>query len=673
MINGRYRQSGESRRSRTRAPRSRRLAGAATSAAFIAGALLAVVFAPIPRDPVLIDGDFSDWGAVPEIATRAKSPDPACSIVSAAAVAHEGQRLFLRVKMEGAALGAPGSLENYRVGALIDADGDASTGYLLHGMGADVSWIASGWEGRIASSGAHRFSPGAPRHEATGWLSSSSAPAQVGGRDIEASIPAPDSLGFGERTAVLPYCGVGSAVYPADAALSPGRPTLRVTYAGAPPEVISASIEPLKVTLDALGGDVAVADARPAAGSLVLGGSPATFPLTIAAGTRTEIAIRVSPSDAPAGVPVPLGLASLDAPGALVLLPRSPGKSYSTSIPSAPEVDGAFGDWTPRPGVWADDDPSDASPPEADSIDIRATASAPSSSAQNFYLDVAGDVLSGGIVGRGVVLRQPPPDSGPGPGPLNATDSAAIYVDVDGPAGAPAPLPGADYRVVVSGRAGALLAKSFESWQNGWVPLATVPVSAESDIHRLEVSVPASATGGRPALAVAAVASDWSGGHDAASAAAAGLVLSLPPVPNVIDGYITTGSPGVGINGAMVSVILTCGAAIYGPVVATTANDGSGNPGYYYVVIETDPDISCVPEVTATCNSSPCTGSSKVVAGAAQTTPAYWSINVNVPELIAGAAPVAAILLASVPLVARRGRGPRREDSSPLAPVRRRV
>jgi len=116
---------------------SRRVRYLSIAAAVLVGiTIAAILFVPPsgPSAPITIDGSFGDWSSVPMFDAATVASDANVSIARYASLL-DHDSLYLFASMKGGTLGDATGYDG--VDFLIDADGNASTGFAFAGIGAD--------------------------------------------------------------------------------------------------------------------------------------------------------------------------------------------------------------------------------------------------------------------------------------------------------------------------------------------------------------------------------------------------------------------------------------------------------------------------------------------------------------------------------------------------------
>src|SRR5881296_2888435 len=377
-----------------------------------------------PAYPIRIDGQFGDWASQP---TEAMGPgatlNPNIDVVRFGMVNNLGPYAFY-VQVAGSALAgggpSPGTMDTVRI--FVDIDASSATGYRIDGLGADRLIEISGHGGTVLSSTLWEFDSNRDQRDWNGWIKGTATQAAASGSQIEAEAEWLSS----SPTTVLVIATVHTESWDrqtdtGDFSVSPTAGTLSVIADPEVPDVVSGNGVPLlQLTLTAHGQAVALdslhielaGTAAPSAalslrlmqgGNLVAEATPTSrdvtfsFPaLQIAVGATTYLYI-VGDFSGTSGETFGLRLPSTHPFGlgaAVVALRENAGArtlGYIGVVPSAPQVDGAFDEWS----ALSADGLNDVTPRPNPDIDVGRYGAQHGGTSTFLYTDVSGRILRG--------------------------------------------------------------------------------------------------------------------------------------------------------------------------------------------------------------------------------------------------------------------------------------
>src|SRR5881296_594501 len=377
-----------------------------------------------PAYPIRIDGQFGDWASQP---TEAMGPgatlNPNIDVVRFGMVNNLGPYAFY-VQVAGSALAgggpSPGTMDTVRI--FVDIDASAATGYRIDGLGADRLIEISGHGGTVLSSTLWEFDSNRDQRDWNGWIKGTATQAAASGSQIEAEAEWLSS----SPTTVPVIATVHTESWDrqtdtGDFSVSPTAGTLSVIADPEVPDVVSGNGVPLlQLTLTAHGQAVALdslhielaGTAAPSAalslrlmqgGNLVAEATPTSrdvtfsFPaLQIAVGATTYLYI-VGDFSGTSGETFGLRLPSTHPFGlgaAVVALRENAGArtlGYIGVVPSAPQVDGAFDEWS----ALSADGLNDVTPRPNPDIDVGRYGAQHGGTSTFLYTDVSGRILRG--------------------------------------------------------------------------------------------------------------------------------------------------------------------------------------------------------------------------------------------------------------------------------------
>src|SRR5438270_4304219 len=167
---------------------SRRVRYLSIAAAVLVGiTIAAILFVPPsgPSAPITIDGSFGDWSSVPMFDAATVASDANVSIARYASLL-DHDSLYLFASMKGGTLGDATGYDG--VDFLIDADGNASTGFAFAGIGADSVIEVFGGNHSVAGARLYSF----PADSEVNWSrrqpgASVQAASSAGGLEVKVS------------------------------------------------------------------------------------------------------------------------------------------------------------------------------------------------------------------------------------------------------------------------------------------------------------------------------------------------------------------------------------------------------------------------------------------------------------------------------------------------------
>ncbi|TLZ43840.1 MAG: tetratricopeptide repeat protein [Methanobacteriota archaeon] len=378
------------RRSGPAAPRipaqphwSRSVTGiAAVVALMLIVPILASILSPSPAGPsalIRIDGDFSDWAAIPAYADSPidQIQNPAVNLL-ATKVATQGHDLFVNARVQGLLFDGASPNETDSVFVFVDQDANRLTGYPIGDLGADSAVEVFGWSqlGSIEHGVlALEFdaSRGPRSNDWSRFIPGGSADAAFSNQDLELRMTVADPA----NARILTYAAdnLGNRD-PADGSVRASLPTLIVEQATVAPDVVTGRTAILRVTLDPLGGiphatalnvtrlgsstdpvDLSVyrddgsgnfdpADAL--LSTVPMTGTTASLPVDRDISSPTILWVEASWTNMTATSTFGLSVDGLASNGTASFRSPEIGLVYLASAPTSLQIDGAFGDWQGR-------------------------------------------------------------------------------------------------------------------------------------------------------------------------------------------------------------------------------------------------------------------------------------------------------------------------------------
>ncbi len=392
--------------------------------------------------PIAIDGRFSDWNAVPLLASPANATVPPNIDLVRFGITDNVDFLAFYFEVAGTALtggGSPPILDTFR--AFLDVDRDPDTGYAAAGLGGDRLLEVSGADGRVEHAALSEWDAGREPLDWNGWIKPTSISAAVGGPRIEAHV---DWLSLAaEKQAIdvafhaMAYDG---AVEAGEYVASTTSGSLHIVENLVVPEIVAGAMVPLvrfeltaavrDVTYDSLAvvltgtapvsaiSDVRLVDELGAElGVRIPLTSEVVFqfpPRTLRLGETEELTLFASTTATSGDTlggridgPGDIGAGSAAVSIARPLANRAVG--YLGTVPTAAIVDGGFSEWT---NTTSDPPGEPGVPARIDLVEYSFYLNAQQASA---YFRVSGRALDGAVV-----PASPGPATGSVPPPADA-------------------------------------------------------------------------------------------------------------------------------------------------------------------------------------------------------------------------------------------------------------
>jgi len=503
---------------------SRRVRYAAiASGTLVAIVIAALLFVPVPgpTSPISIDGSFDDWGPVPRFDAATQAANPDVSIAQYASLV-DRDSLYLFASTQGVTFGD--SVGYDAAYFLIDADGNASTGFSFAGLGADSVVDVFGGNRALAGARLYAFPPGAevnwsqrqPRGSVLAASSDQGVEARVSRYDLDRF----NSTSFRIQVYMDDFRGESSRGL---ARLGPEGGGVLLEVSSLTPVLNAGPTALFTIRVRVLGIPAATTWT---VSSIQWNATPGVFvSLSAESVTLTQ------------GQPAPVITGSVSAPGFLpgqflqidvtgayasdgaskklpVFVHGGPVRAYFVSSPAVVRIDGLFADWIGRDVADSDPDPVNNS-----DVNIIRYGAAVDASTAYFHVAVAGDLLAGAVPER--IVPWPPGQGGNTSGrpiPLprqTGEDVLRVYIDLNATdtAGSWIGEIYADYLFEIRGEGDRVTSRSLYVWSSGWtnVPLPSVAL-AKNDAE-IEGSLAVGPTTSRTRMVFAAT--DWSGIGDA--------------------------------------------------------------------------------------------------------------------------------------------------------------
>ncbi len=519
------------------------------SAAIAAGTLVAItifaiLFVPVPgpKAPITIDGSFADWASVPMYDAATSTADLNVQISRYASVLDD-QNLYLFARMSGSTFGD--SVGYSGVDFLIDADGNASTGFPFDGVGADYVVEIYGINATLASAVLYSF-PSAAGLNWSARVGGLPIPAAANANGIELAVPRADLSTFtttGYRVAVYADNFRG-ATSRSEVALAPTDGVVLLDSVR-----LTSVVGPNRT--DFLDLRVRAVGAIPAGltwtvSSFQLG----TTPGLITSLSAESVNLTRAQPDANVRVAVqvpgylPGAVVAVNVVGAIAPVPvftqGGPARAYFLAPPQGIRIDGLFADWTPYDRNYTSPTPVNDS-----NVAIVRYGAVVNGTAVLFHVGVAGDLLAGSMPIR---FTYPPPSRGSGNGSsglivplarITGEDVLRVYVQLNASIAKGPSVDGisADYLLEVKGSAGRVTSRVLYRWSSGWTPVSSPRLALARDATDIEGLVGVGPTTNVTRIVIEMT--DWAGIGDSTGAFTAALIPPTPPVGT----FIVVGMP----------------------------------------------------------------------------------------------------------------------------------
>ncbi len=575
-VNGFRISSGSRRMSRQPADVRRKMFMVAALVLIIMVIPYALVYA-FPPAEVEVDGYFMDWlkATVYEDTPDSEVPDVS---ISAYATKYDARGSYFYVATDGTVMnGAEGGADGFYI--FIDRDGDAGTGYLVRGLGADHMVAVIGWNGTVALQATYVFSASASQDDYAGFQRSSDPLVAFRGGEVEVGT----SLVTGPSSR-FSVCARHTNTTDdwSEVNFARSGPAVAVLQEFVAPEVTEGytdermfnlviTVKDASVDLEGLvletSGTVVPVEVKVTRGSELLGsgaGDEIMFqePVRLREGEPVTLSVAAS---FPAGSDTGSFGLSIDGAEGLVLgsnatvtvtsVQTGSRMTYVGSAPTSITVDGAFADWGTVPtsedplgdvvlegvGLFANAD-----------VDISSVVAWSAGPNAYFYMSVDGRMMGGSsLPGALVRWAEPPEPAGSMPNitgeeHLFGADFAYAFIDLDGNASTGFAVGGAESAVAVSGKDGVVMsAEAFAFVDGAWVP--TREVQAAADGYRLEVGAAIEALGMsvEEDYHITFMAQDWRGSEDyAAAPLPVGILAGIRSIGGVVINEVYSSVPG---------------------------------------------------------------------------------------------------------------------------------
>jgi tetratricopeptide (TPR) repeat protein len=163
------------------------------------------IFVDVPVSDIVVDGDFDDWSGVQKIASSRdlSLPNRNVDLINVAAK-NDNKYLSLYAEVDNIALyGNPATEVPDTIHFLLDVDNDATTGYLVRGIGADFLIQVKGHGGNVLASILYKFGSEANQNNWSAWDVVGHLQAEVAAKMLETQVLYKDLGASGDKIAVL--------------------------------------------------------------------------------------------------------------------------------------------------------------------------------------------------------------------------------------------------------------------------------------------------------------------------------------------------------------------------------------------------------------------------------------------------------------------------------------
>jgi hypothetical protein len=499
-----------------------------------------------PKSAISIDGYFMDWLKVQMYHDVPDSQNPDIAI-SHYAMKYDARETYFYLDTQGQLFsGRGGGADGFFV--FVDRDGNASTGYSVHGLGADACIEIIGWNSSLAKRATYLFDADSNRSNFGGFYPVSEPRVAFYGSQME--LAGDFSTGANSKVAIealhtnmsgdwtdVNFRAKGPSIAVEEDQLGPSiisnfseQRVMSITVAG---KGAPSALDGLK--FDLLGNVTPISiTAVNSEGTLASSNdSELLFNRPIALNVNSEVSFDILVHLPSTPLTGSFGLqlngtsgvvASSNVTWLLSTMQTGARVAYLGSAPSSVVIDGAFGDWSSRMGVidpLGDAYSNVTNDAKSGNIDIATVKAASTVDVASFYMSVNGTMLGGSSVPKSIVRFANP--SGPAGNVTNITQSmygadfAFVFIDTDGNQSTGSSIGGAEAAIALIGKDNLITSSRVYRFVNHtWTNVG--PADAAIDNYQLEVSGAYSALGlvsGR-AYTVTFLTEDWSGRQDEA-------------------------------------------------------------------------------------------------------------------------------------------------------------
>jgi uncharacterized repeat protein (TIGR01451 family) len=494
----------------------------------------AVPLPHVDREQVRIDGNFGEWQNILNNTDPLDVANPNINLLNTKA-ASDAFNIYFYSQVQGEMFGDDiGAVERI----FMDVDQDASTGYMIQGIGADYQIRLFGHDGDVESSSCLMFNPIRDRNDFNAFESFCPATPFANGTECEIRLSLED-LGIDRTQRItsvyymgntngeydisnLPVVNYGSALLVRQSSLVPANGL-----------VSGAAANMLNLDLS-VSGDYALVNSITIADCQVTG---TTFPVNITSNETLTLTVTRDVRSLGQGSLAHSTATPADfaVSNAQVVVTGTGAYAYATNAPALITIDGAFADWAGKGQRVADTIDDVMAKNEIDAVDnpaldITEYGTETENNNVNFYLDVSGSMFAGfevpvkeetyhepatrdtrsdtattqtpayDVKQSDVSTRQASPNIRPPTTykPQKGEDCVLIFLDTDNSSltGYIVNTLGADRLIEVRGQNGEVTDTFLYSFQGSdqnsenWAEISASSVLGVSDGTRMEASVP---------------------------------------------------------------------------------------------------------------------------------------------------------------------------------------
>lgn len=372
-------------------------------AVILISTVIFVYFASQNREPIIVDGNFSDWSDK----IRYKETQ-ACAVpdiqITSESVLYASNTLYFFVEVNGFMFnGANDGVDALMI--FVDADADAQTGYCIASGGADYRIELIGWNLEVVKAIYYRYNGSNEQNDWNAWVNCGQVKFVVNKNVIEGRVVIeasnPRCLFYMKHT------DANTDVVFQTTYVYPQSPMLHVCAKLTENRIITKGVENPIVTLEftAKGGYISLRNisllnfSYGTISCKFLSGSTSYFPWILSENLPQTIQVLLTPDDGiSTGNSIDVNGVSVDA-DCPVLINHISGKFYIETAPGGINIDGVFDDWKNITDIV---DSTDENIP--DSINIVRAKTAMSESA--FYIETKSAMLAGVEVPLGKLVRK---------------------------------------------------------------------------------------------------------------------------------------------------------------------------------------------------------------------------------------------------------------------------
>ncbi|MGC9059837.1 MAG: FG-GAP-like repeat-containing protein [Thermoplasmata archaeon] len=389
---------------------------------------------PKSSDPIQVDGNFSDWEN--KVVYKSTTVSQLKEIqIQKASVLTENNKLYFYMCVDPSGYLFMGRMDGVDILViLIDADCNASTGYLVSGGGADYKIELIGWENEVVRAVFMRYISTTNGHDWNAWEHCGSVVFRVNKNGIEGKVSFPTSA-----IVQNPRCffymkhtdAAGEYVNVMDTYVYPQQQLLNVNVKLSSDRILQKnnSKPVLNLKFTAKGGYVSLRNIvllgipGETAMRFVYSGNEVFLPWILSENNPLEIQVFLKPADVLSdGSEITINALRIDA-DVPVMFNSFEGKFYIGNAPPQIRIDGCFHDWeniTPVLDMDVEEFPS--------SIDITSVRMV--KALQAFCIEVSANIFAGTEVPIGKLVRNQETNASPGQSQnVFGNDYLRVYID----------------------------------------------------------------------------------------------------------------------------------------------------------------------------------------------------------------------------------------------------